>query len=457
MNTLTAIKQGQLAGQSHLTLAENLTEFPSEILELADSLEVLDLSNNRLRQLPDSFRYLKNLKIVFFTNNQFEEFPSVLSQCPKLSIVSFKGNNLTTIAEDALSPTIRWLILTHNALQALPESIGRLTKLQKLMLAGNRLTEFPPTLANCQHLELIRFSSNQLAEFPKVLLTLPKLSWIAYAGNPFCQAQMPAMAQLMGRSLPAIHWDELEVGEPLGQGASGVIYKGLWHSKGSDNGLRTVQEVAIKLFKSDMTSDGSPLDEMKACMVAGNHPNLVTVLGKLTGTPDRKAGLVFEMLPPTYTPLGNPPSFDSCTRDTYPTGTSFSPSTILKIAKGMASVMKQFHESGIMHGDVYAHNILLNDASDSMLSDFGAASFYDPSESTLGNALEKIEVRAFGCLLDDLLNHCEPIADAESPDAELISGLRRLQKDCVSSVWAQRPGFETILDAVMNVCVIPGQ
>ncbi|HEY9735528.1 MAG TPA: protein kinase, partial [Trichocoleus sp.] len=47
-----------------LTLAGGLTEFPAEILDLADSLEILDLSNNQLRSLPDDFAKLQNLKIV---------------------------------------------------------------------------------------------------------------------------------------------------------------------------------------------------------------------------------------------------------------------------------------------------------------------------------------------------------------------------------------------------------
>ncbi|MEM1240514.1 MAG: leucine-rich repeat domain-containing protein, partial [Cyanobacteria bacterium P01_H01_bin.26] len=86
----TPIKEGRLA------LSDALTEFPLEILDLADSLEILDLSNNRLSTLPDAFASLKKLRIVFFNNNQFEEFPKVLASCPTLSMVSFKGNQLKT-------------------------------------------------------------------------------------------------------------------------------------------------------------------------------------------------------------------------------------------------------------------------------------------------------------------------------------------------------------------------
>ena len=158
-------------GEPRLKLSDNLTEFPLEILELADSLEILDLSNNQLSTLPNEFSQLKNLRVAFFNNNQFEEFPEVLAACPNLSMVSFKSNNIKTISETALSPNIRWLILTDNQLTTLPKAIGNLTKLQKFMLAGNQLTSVPPELANCQNLELIRLSANQLETMPDALLS----------------------------------------------------------------------------------------------------------------------------------------------------------------------------------------------------------------------------------------------------------------------------------------------
>ena len=57
----------------------------------------------------------------------------------------------------------------------------------------------------------------------------------------------------------------LRLGEILGQGASGVIYQGLWTTKLAQ------QEVAIKIFKGEITSDGLPTDEMAATLAAGCH------------------------------------------------------------------------------------------------------------------------------------------------------------------------------------------
>ncbi|HEY9762284.1 MAG TPA: hypothetical protein V6D07_07135, partial [Trichocoleus sp.] len=56
MNDL--IQSGYNAATKRLSLACGLTQFPLEILDLADSLEILDLSNNQLTSLPDEFGQL---------------------------------------------------------------------------------------------------------------------------------------------------------------------------------------------------------------------------------------------------------------------------------------------------------------------------------------------------------------------------------------------------------------
>jgi len=449
MDAIKALKAAPIAERRELKLSCGLTEFPLEILDLADSLEFLNLSNNHLSTLPDAFAQLKNLRIAFFNDNQFEEFPAVLAACPKLSMVSFKNNQIAAISEEALAPTLRWLTLTHNHIAELPAAIGKLPKLQKLMLAGNRLRSLPRELAACKNLELIRIAANQLQEFPHWLLTLPRLAWVAYAGNPFCQANTSTQSASSARSLPTISWSALTVGNLLGQGASGEIYQGLWTQTASQSGEGQPQQVAIKLFKGDITSDGSPLDEMQACMAAGHHPNLVTVVGRLVDHPDGKAGLVFAFLPKRYQTLGNPPSLESCTRDTYQPETTFTPAMILQIARGIASVVAHLHDRGILHGDLYAHNILVNDSGESILSDFGAASFYNPMDSALSYPLEQIEARAFGCLLEDLVDRAAEVD--EERQTTMLSQLRSLQQDCMVPNLAQRPRFQAIYNQLASL------
>jgi hypothetical protein len=352
--------------------------------------------------------------------------------------VSFKSNQIASVGEHALPPSIRWLILTNNKIEKLPASLGSMSHLQKLMLAGNRLQSLPDEMASCLNLELIRLSANQLQRLPPWLFTIPRLSWLAYAGNPLCSA--PATHKPV---LPEIDWAELTLGETLGQGASGVIYKGLWTTELAQ------QEVAIKIFKGEVTSDGLPADEMAACLAAGCHDNLVNVLGKLSNAPEEKQGLVFSFIPPHYKNLGQPPDFDTCTRDTYSANASFSLPVILRLTIGIASAAAHLHAKGIMHGDLYAHNILVDETGDSLLGDFGAACFYDPSDVVIGQALERLEVRAFGCLLEDMLDRCT--LEEESEHYKAVESLRGLQQDCLKPVLSGRPRFTEIGERLTSV------
>ena len=430
MDTLTALRSGQLAGATRINISAGLTEFPLELLQLKDSLEVLDLSNNQLRSLPDELSQFTRLKALFCFKNNFETVPEVVARCPSLTILGFKSNQIHTLPAAVLSPRLRWLILTDNYITQVPAEIGQCQHLQKLMLAGNQLRSLPPELAHCHNLELIRLAANQLDALPDWLLHLPKLSWLAYAGNPFC-----ATGAREERSLPAIDWADLTVGKVLGQGASGVISQATWHCD-------PPQRVAVKVFKGEITSDGFPADEMQACIAAGNHPHLVKLLGRLANHPEQKNGLVFDLIPPGYGVLAGPPNLDTCTRDTYPAEQTFSLPAILATVQGVASAAARLHARGILHGDLYPHNTLVNEQGESLLSDFGAASFYDPTDAVFGDALEHLEVRAFGCLLEDLLTRCT--LDALSAYEDCIDDLHHLQQACVNPKPAYRPSFEDI-------------
>ena len=62
--TLAALRRGDLAGARALRLAGlGLREFPAEILGLAESLELLDLSGNALEALPPGLARCRHLRV----------------------------------------------------------------------------------------------------------------------------------------------------------------------------------------------------------------------------------------------------------------------------------------------------------------------------------------------------------------------------------------------------------
>ncbi len=444
MHTLEQLRAGELCGARHLKLCENLTEFPTEILSLKETLEVLDLTGNQLSMLPDELAGFGKLRIIFCSENRFTELPEVLGRCPALTMVGFKANRIATVSAKALPAGLRWLILTDNAVEQLPDELGQCDALQKLMLAGNRLRELPASLANCRKLELLRIAANRIERFPEWLLSLPRLSWLAYSGNPFSEG---AEARAIDDAHVApIAWETMALGELLGQGASGVIHRATLVGNPADAVTQASDrgdgnQVAVKLFKGAVTSDGLPRCEMAASLAAGTHPNLIKLIGKVADHPSGIPALVMELIDPAFANLAGPPSLDSCTRDIYPEGLHLSVPDALAMAHGIASVAGHLHRAGIMHGDLYGHNILFARGSDAparaLLGDFGAASLYDRCDRERAVGLERLEVRAFGCLLEELLAHCDT---QDSP----LDRLHQLKAACLSELPADRPDFAYI-------------
>ena len=146
---------------------------------------------------------------------------------------------------------------------------------------------------------------------------------------------------------------------------------------------------------------------------------------------------MLDLIDPAYGNLAGPPSFATCTRDVYAAGTTFTLAAALRLAHSIASATRHLHAQGILHGDLYAHNILATPAGDALLGDFGAASFMDEaSPAALG--LQRIEARAFGCLLEELLAHCP------AGNATVLAAMADLQQRCMQPTVAARPLFDEI-------------
>ena len=438
MHTLAQLRAGELAGITRLQLREDLREFPSEIYALADSLQILDLSGNQLSRLPDDLPRLHQLRVIFCSDNHFTELPRVLGRCPVLTMVGFKANRIAHVPPESLPAQLRWLILTDNQIETLPDALGQCTQLQKLMLAGNRLRSLP-TLQACTRLELLRISANQLRSLPAWLLAMPALSWLAYGGNPL-SAGHEAAAQ-PDHNLRSVPWTSLQLEKMLGEGASGVIHQASWHTNTG------TQAVAVKLFKGSLTSDGLPACEMAACLHAGVHPHLISAMGQIEGHPDQTQGLVMPLIDPLFITLAGPPSLDSCTRDVYAPDTRFSITVMLQLALGVTRAAQHLHARGILHGDLYAHNLLHNGQGQVLLGDFGAASRFDPQDTALANALRRIEVRALGGLLQELLTRCDGLEAQPRVEARMQALIER----CLDGAHASAPSWQDI-DNTLHAC-----
>lgn len=200
----------------------------------------------------------------------------------------------------------------------------------------------------------------------------------------------------------------------------------------------TTKDIVIKKFKSQITSDGYARDDISASIAIGQHPNLISVLAIVESWEiNSDISLVSELIPERYDKLGYPPSLESCTRDTYPNKPNFSLQYVLNILLDISTACEYIHARWISHGDLYAHNILVDTDGHAILTDFWAATFYDRE---LHPEYELYDVRAFGYLMEELLY----FMDSNNNDNPRIRVLQKITKVCLDDNRSFRPSFRGI-------------
>lgn len=414
-------------------LARKLTirgagSFPSELFEYADDIEILDMSFGNLSALPHDLAKLRKLRIAFFSGNDFQELPGALADCQSLSMIGFKSCQIQHIPEHALPPNLQGLILTDNHLSSLPKSIGNLRRLKKLMLSGNRFISLPEEILSCSELQLLRLSINNFSTLPEWLFALPRLAWYSDGANPGSFAPLRSVSA--ARQIP---WEQITIGDKIGESSKNTVHQGTYHGR----------PVAIKIYGSGITTDGTPDDEIQACLLTGTQSGIIGALGETSDPATGQRALVMPLIPSTFTPLGLPPDFVTLTRDTYTPEQHQTIPRYLQILQNTARTMAHLHKQGIMHGDLYAHNILADQHGHSLLGDFGAASIYNPQSKP--HIREHVDVRGFGYLLDDILSIA---ADQERAEAGELTELR---DTCLHTNMLQLPTFTEIESALQNI------
>nr|VFK43940.1 MAG: Leucine rich repeat-containing protein [Candidatus Kentron sp. TC] len=123
------------------------------------------------------------------------ELPESLGRLTRLQELFLYGNQLTALPESLSRLTqLQVLFLYGNQLTALPESLGRLTRLERLNLDGNRLTALPESLSRLTRLQRLHLAGNQLTALPESLGRLAQLRTLNLAGN-----RLTALPESLGR------------------------------------------------------------------------------------------------------------------------------------------------------------------------------------------------------------------------------------------------------------------
>ncbi|MEH1819178.1 MAG: COR domain-containing protein [Nostoc sp.] len=180
---------------------EKLTEVPAEVFEL-EWLEVLNLSGNGLRTLPETIARLPQLTFLDLSGNQLTELPEAIASLQQLTTLYLSRNQLTELPEAIASfQQLTTLYLSRNQLTELPEAIARLQQLTALGLSCNQLTTLPEAIARLQKLTYLGLADNQLTTLPEAIARLQQLTSLNLRSNrlttlPEAIASLPQLTYL---------------------------------------------------------------------------------------------------------------------------------------------------------------------------------------------------------------------------------------------------------------------
>lgn len=199
------------------------------------------------------------------------------------------------------------------------------------------------------------------------------------------------------------------------------------------------QEVAVKLFRSDTSPDGHCKTEIAISLLLC-HSNLPRVLATVHDQSGKVVGLLMPLL--RGGAMADRPDGVSVLRCRWEQDTSFSESFVLKVGMQVASALHHLHRQHyICHGDIYAHNIVIDqDSGNACLLDFGASFHYDPKDQV---DFQRLEVRAYGLFLQDLLLHIRVRRQQQSHTSN--DPLMNLVKACICEEVRKRPEFAEIV------------
>ncbi|VDO68986.1 unnamed protein product [Heligmosomoides polygyrus] len=188
-----------------------LKSLPPSLNELHEVIRNLELSQNKIKELPPSIGEFTLLKQLHLSENALTAIPDEIGMLKNLEVLNLQSNKLSTLPDSLVGCTsLKTLNISSNSFTRFPVPVCHLMSLETLNLAQNAITELPDqvsslnasevnlnqnrlnflnadALAKCPHLKILRLEENCLAktEFTVNLLSHSPVSIISCSGNVF--------------------------------------------------------------------------------------------------------------------------------------------------------------------------------------------------------------------------------------------------------------------------------
>lgn len=150
-----------------LNMAGNrLRSVPIESLRLLPLVEI-DISRNRIGAtlLPGGLEGFRSLQVLNVSSNALSHLTrdDIISM-PELQYLSVSDNRLQSLPSFSSCFALRTLIAANNALPSLPEGLETLAGLRNLDLKGNNIKQLDPHIGTMNNLSMLNIANNPIQE-----------------------------------------------------------------------------------------------------------------------------------------------------------------------------------------------------------------------------------------------------------------------------------------------------
>ncbi|XP_075481540.1 putative LRR receptor-like serine/threonine-protein kinase At5g10290 isoform X1 [Primulina tabacum] len=425
-------------------------------IEILKMLTTLQLQGNGITgKIPEEYGNLTSLTMLDLENNRLTgEIPSSLGNLKKLTFLVLSQNNLSGTIPESLSDLTNLVTIqlaSNNLSGKIPENLFQISQYN---FTGNNLNCGINSAHLCAHGSEGGTSKSKTGIIVGImvpllvivilggllLLFLWKSRRKGHRREVFVDVAGEVDRRIEFGQLKRFSWRELQLATDsfseknvLGQGGFGKVYKGVL----ADN-----TKVAVKRLTDFESPGGDTAFQREVEMISvAVHRNLLRLIGFCT-TPTERL-LVY--------PFMQNLSVASRLRDLKPGEPVLDWPTRKRVALGTARGLEYLHEHcnpKIIHRDVKAANVLLDEDFEAVVGDFGLAKLVDvrktnvttqvrgtmghiaPEYLSTGKSSEKTDVFGYGIMLLELVTGQRAIDFSrleEEDDVLLLDHVKKLQ------------------------------
>ncbi|XP_054084217.1 leucine-rich repeat and calponin homology domain-containing protein isoform X1 [Zeugodacus cucurbitae] len=194
------LEEAHLSGELILT-NRKLKDFPKTGTKynLTDTV-MADLSRNRFCELPEEITTFSFLETLLLYHNTIRSIPESVKHLTSLTYLDLRSNQLAALPREICFLPLQVLLVSNNRLASLPDELGRMDRLTDLDASYNQLSTLPARIGELRSLRSLSLRSNHLMYLPRELtcLTLESLdvSNNRIASLPLEIRQMTALVEL---------------------------------------------------------------------------------------------------------------------------------------------------------------------------------------------------------------------------------------------------------------------